>query len=1347
MGLWRSSAWAAHFYEWGLVWGTCFFLFCADTAMWFQLGCMFLGVCIVFVQRGCAIFDFLIQDDISRIPQRFSEKVFYYAPRIKSMDVAEHFPPIWDRIVAYMRYEDKCESDLLGAYSYTRGSSRGLFFDRLSLQKKPLRPTKKPDTQPQCFHDMTVMEVVARNYCVLCRGELQNADMKWRLFALARGLGLPIPRPYRPPFIPGLTVLIPHYGETIIMSKSELYDKGSGRETLRTRIRCPGFNLPVRETVPLIDWLRARYSDEYKAFTHRMAAREDWPSENSWNDFNDKQWEKICVWSSMRMQTLYRTVAGMMLYHPALEAHYIVQRLPQSSLAQEGIWNPTDCFNCIVSMQIYKQFDKTKLAHTNKMFDKFPDSLKVAYIDWEDLVMEKHESMEVIPRNAQEDRVHRRQKRRYFSGLIDKHCQMNAEGRRAPRYRVELPGYPILGDGKSDNQNHAIIFMRGIFCQCIDANQGAYFEQMLMLPCVLGEFRNYAVGRGKAKRIIGLPEHITSDFGSIGDFAAGSEIAFGTISQRSFAVLGGRMHYGHPDMMNKQYMMQQGGVSKATKTINLSEDIFAGMDFTLRGQGRKIRHCEYFHLAKGRDLGFNAVLGFFSKLSNGTGEQLLTRQMLRLSHCLQLPESLTFYYAHAGYYITQFLVSVSMPILVFTWLLVLCADCDREFRAFGDGTCNVTASEAMASMLATWYSVYILFFLIVTSLPLFAEIWMERNFGAALARWIKQQISCSFLLFIFQAKIIGYYIMAEIRQGGASYVATGRGLPTDRREFVGAPCYKFFRISLRLKGIDPVLLNGNETLQETVCNTIESVACNFLGCTKMLKVTVAQQDSGSRTTARFEICLWPPNDVATISMKDKITSGNFGPALAGGVESISGIGRVCRSALEGTANLDQKQTGWHCEKVGGLYLDYTQHTYYHGMALLMMTLLVLAAGGYSEAGQFKGELWWTFLSLALVVYSWLYAPFIFNPYQFSAGYLLDDIKAWSGFFLRSGGKHWADWFERVLLKPKRGLATSILDIELLFSFFAATAWVSVLYTKQVQYEVLYNKDPIVYLSTIAVMIPPFVLSLCYCILVAVVEYIGGCRKNFESRAQQSMRGIRSYIPYRRAKRTDEDSQSSDEEAGSPPTASPTVTDSRHVMEDAEVLDKPEHRICEHGMPLALSGVIIASLELIEIFGPLMVTFSKRLNWKTLVAGIMVKFLFWNIFLFLAGSALSMTTFCRKVEQSCGFLHKILKLLVYGNGIARDMFISAFIFITLLPYVLINAINDYCMPRFSLHQTLIYRTPGPLAKKQMYYDCASDGSGSDDEEESEGSSGGSSPTRRYPSGSSPMGILKRMTGRS
>merc|ERR1719253_1678269 len=198
----------------------------------------------------------------------------------------------------------------------------------------------------------------------------------------------------------------------------------------------------------------------------------------------------------------------------------------------------------------------------------------------------------------------------------------------------------------------------------------------MLLPCALGEFRTRRRGDGGSKRIIGFPEHITSDIGSIGDFAASAEVAFGTILQRSYAVLGARMHYGHPDIMNKQYMMQQGGVSKATKTLNLSEDIFAGMDFTLRGEDRQIRHCEYFHLAKGRDLGFNTVLGFFSKLSSGTGEQVLSRQTFRLGQVLHLPEALAFYYAHAGYYITQFFVSISMPMLVFTWLLVLLSDCE-----------------------------------------------------------------------------------------------------------------------------------------------------------------------------------------------------------------------------------------------------------------------------------------------------------------------------------------------------------------------------------------------------------------------------------------------------------------------------------------------------------------------------------------------------------------------------------------------------------------------------------------------------------------------------------------------
>lgn len=37
-----------------------------------------------------------------------------------------------------------------------------------------------------------------------------------------------------------------------------------------------------------------------------------------------------------------------------------------------------------------------------------------------------------------------------------------------------------------------------------------------------------------------------------------------------------RFHYGHPDVFDRIFHLTRGGVSKASKTINLSEDIFSG---------------------------------------------------------------------------------------------------------------------------------------------------------------------------------------------------------------------------------------------------------------------------------------------------------------------------------------------------------------------------------------------------------------------------------------------------------------------------------------------------------------------------------------------------------------------------------------------------------------------------------------------------------------------------------------------------------------------------------------------------------------------------------------------------
>ncbi|CAJ1399858.1 unnamed protein product [Effrenium voratum] len=646
---WASTDWGQDVLEWALLWFTTFFLFCADTGMWFTVGCTFLGVGTAFVQRSCEVFTFCFEDAVAKIPERMSEKVFSFVKSaVEGREMAREFPMIWDRVLEYMRYEDKVGFQFMSDQSFqTSHGHVGVDWQSLTRPiRAPLRSDGAEGSQrriavPNMFQEHGVVQRAFLHYgcCIRDPNWPENPEVQWRLLALSRGLGLPIPKPFRAPFMPGITVLIPHYGETIIEKKESLY---GGRDD---------------DIVPLMDWLKARYEDEWHHFDARMQAKNlgGLRAGTNWDEYTDEQWAKICGWSSMRLQTLFRTVAGMMLYHPALMCHNEVQGVGrirgERKPALAEVWTPNDCFNCIISMQQYGIPGAISYSDTNKMFAKFPSSLKVAFIDFK----EKNVHAEV-------DGVHARQKRRYFSCLVDASSPEQSPGsgsggRREARFSVELPGYPILGDGKSDNQNHAIIFLRGIFSQCIDANQGGYFEQMLLLPCVLGEFRTLERGDREAKQIIGLPEHITSDIGSIGDFAAGSEVAFGTLLQRTYSVLGARMHYGHPDIMNKQYMMQQGGVSKATKTINLSEDIFAGMDFTLRGQGRSIKHCEYFHVAKGRDLGFNTVLGFFSKLSSGAGEQILTRplgreghvgrQMFRLHQLLHLPEAFTFYYAHA----------------------------------------------------------------------------------------------------------------------------------------------------------------------------------------------------------------------------------------------------------------------------------------------------------------------------------------------------------------------------------------------------------------------------------------------------------------------------------------------------------------------------------------------------------------------------------------------------------------------------------------------------------------------------------------------------------------------------
>merc|ERR1719346_296461 len=71
-------------------------------------------------------------------------------------------------------------------------------------------------------------------------------------------------------------------------------------------------------------------------------------------------------------------------------------------------------------------------------------------------------------------------------------------------------------------------------------------------------------------------------------------------------------------------------------------------------------------------------------------------------------------------------------------------------------------------------------------MPLFIELWMQRSLKVAFLKFITSIMTLSPLMFVFQAKTIGFYITNEFRFGGASYVATGRGLPTERLPVIRA---------------------------------------------------------------------------------------------------------------------------------------------------------------------------------------------------------------------------------------------------------------------------------------------------------------------------------------------------------------------------------------------------------------------------------------------------------------------------------------------------------------------------------------------------------------------------------
>ncbi|KAI8374465.1 1,3-beta-glucan synthase component-domain-containing protein [Radiomyces spectabilis] len=595
-----------------------------------------------------------------------------------------------------------------------------------------------------------------------------------RLSFFAQSLATDIPMPTSVERMPTFTVFTPHYAEKLLLSLREIIRE----EDYTTRVTL----LEYLKRLHPAEWNNFVKDTKFIAEEDKLASRPDEKDDLPFYCIGFKSSApeyqlRTRVWASLRAQTLYRTVSGFMNYARALKILYRIEHpeLADEKKESEVVEDRLDRiahqkFRFLVAMQRYAKFSSEEAENCEYLLEEYPH-LQIAYIEEEE------------DKSGGEPT--------YYSVLIDGNCEKLPNHKRRPRYRVRLPGNPILGDGKSDNQNHALIFYRGEYLQLVDANQDNYLEECLKIRSIFGEFEQdeapdldeiYALSTDlrpavSPVAIVGAREYIFSEnVGVLGDVAAGKEQTFGTLTQRIMAKTGGRLHYGHPDFLNAVFMTTRGGVSKAQRGLHLNEDIYAGMNALCRG-GR-IKHTEYLQCGKGRDLGFCSILNFTTKIGTGMGEQLLSREYYYLGTQLPLDRFLTFYYGHPGFHINNIMIIFAVQAFLFCMTLVgtMAASLPHCRR---DNCFNVRPVYDWLERCIL--SIFMVFF--IAFMPLFLQELTEKGTHRSVWRLIKQFLSLSPLFEVFVTQIYANSLLSNLSFGGARYIATGRGFATSRLPF------------------------------------------------------------------------------------------------------------------------------------------------------------------------------------------------------------------------------------------------------------------------------------------------------------------------------------------------------------------------------------------------------------------------------------------------------------------------------------------------------------------------------------------------------------------------------------
>ncbi|KAJ6931035.1 callose synthase 7-like isoform X2, partial [Populus alba x Populus x berolinensis] len=601
-----------------------------------------------------------------------------------------------------------------------------------------------------------------------------NLDARRRITFFANSLFMNMPKAPKVRDMFSFSVLTPYYKEDVLYSDDELHKENE-------------------DGITILFYLKTIYHDEWKNFEERI-------NDQKLKFLAKDKAEFTRQWVSYRGQTLARTVRGMMYYRQALELQCLLEFAEDDALLnssrtlelemdqemdQKVYYDRVQAladlkFTYVVSCQVYGAQKKSTEQRDRSCYNNILNlmlanpSLRVAYID------------------ERETTVNGKSQKLYYSVLVKGGDKYDEE-----IYRIKLPGPPTdIGEGKPENQNHAIIFTRGEALQTIDMNQDNYFEEAFKMRNVLEELKK-SHRRKQNPTILGIREHIfTGSVSSLAWFMSNQETSFVTIGQRILASpLRVRFHYGHPDIFDRIFHITRGGISKASKIINLSEDIFAGYNTILRGG--YVTHHEYIQVGKGRDVGMNQISSFEAKVANGNGEQTLSRDVYRLGRRFDFYRMLSFYFTTVGFYFSSMVTVLTVYVFLYGRLYMVMSGLEREILMDP----SINESKALEQALAP-QSIFQLGLLLV--LPMVMEIGLEKGFRTALGDFVIMQLQLASVFFTFQLGTKAHYYGRTILHGGSKYRATGRGFVVFHAKF--AENYRLYSRSHFVKGLELFIL-------------------------------------------------------------------------------------------------------------------------------------------------------------------------------------------------------------------------------------------------------------------------------------------------------------------------------------------------------------------------------------------------------------------------------------------------------------------------------------------------------------------------------------------------------------